>query len=306
MITSRWHKLGLLYTPEGKQRHPKLLTHVANPLAVHLYDDVYRIFYSGRDNQKRSSVGAVDIDICTHEIVHDHYEPFFVHGEAGTYDADGISIGNVYESGGQRYMLYMAWQTGRSGMWRGEVGRLLVNADTTLSRESAQPFMHRDAFDPVSMSYPWVHQARPDFYQMWYGSTYTWNAGNGEMIHVFNYAHSHDGHQWQRAGLSVPYALNVAQAFSRPTVCVDGLGYHMWFSYRSGTGQRYRIGYAQSNDGVQWRLDLANSGIDVSPDGWDADMIEYPYVFEHKNERYMLYNGNGYGAAGFGIAKWHM
>jgi len=31
-------------------------------------------------------------------------------------------------------------------------------------------------------------------------------------------------------------------------------------------------------------------------------MIEYPYVFEHKGERYMLYNGNGYGKTGIGIA----
>jgi hypothetical protein len=78
----------------------------------------------------------------------------------------------------------------------------------------------------------------------------------------------------------------------------------MWFSYRSGTGERYRIGYAHSDDGVTWRLDLARSGIDVSATGWDADMIEYPYVFNHNGVRYMLYNGNGYGANGFGLAYW--
>ncbi|MEY2844714.1 MAG: hypothetical protein RL076_260 [Chloroflexota bacterium] len=304
MSQPRWHKLGCIYTPADKPRHPKLLTHVANPLAVHLAGDVYRVFYSGRDAHKRSSVGAVDIDIVTRHIVADHETPFCQHGEAGSYDADGMSIGNVYESGGQRYMLYMAWQTGRSGMWRGEVGRLLVHPDATLSRESAEPFMRRDAYDPVSMSYPWVHQVRADFYQMWYGSTYTWNAGNGEMIHVINYASSSDGHVWHRGGLAVPYAVNVAQAFSRPTVCVDAHGYHMWFSYRSGTGERYRIGYAHSDDGVTWRLDLARSGIDVSVTGWDADMIEYPYVFNHNGVRYMLYNGNGYGANGFGLAYW--
>jgi hypothetical protein len=159
-----------------------------------------------------------------------------------------------------------------------------------------------DAYDAVSLSYPWVHQVQSDLYQMWYGSTYTWNAGNGEMIHVINYAHSHDGHTWQRAGLAVPYALNVAQAFSRPTVLVDANGYHMWFSYRSGTGQKYRIGYAHSQEGTHWQLDLAQSGIDVSPTGWDSDMIAYPFVFRHRDQQYMLYNGNSYGAEGFGLA----
>jgi len=30
--------------------------------------------------------------------------------------------------------------------------------------------------------------------------------------------------------------------------------------------------------------------------------ICYPYVFDHAGSRYMLYNGNGYGRTGFGIA----
>jgi hypothetical protein len=31
-------------------------------------------------------------------------------------------------------------------------------------------------------------------------------------------------------------------------------------------------------------------------------MIEYPFVFDHADQRYMLYNGNGYGKTGFGLA----
>ena len=31
-------------------------------------------------------------------------------------------------------------------------------------------------------------------------------------------------------------------------------------------------------------------------------MIEYPFVFDHKGQRYMLYNGNGNGQTGFGLA----
>ena len=31
-------------------------------------------------------------------------------------------------------------------------------------------------------------------------------------------------------------------------------------------------------------------------------MICYPFVFEHKVNKYMLYNGNDYGKDGFGLA----
>jgi hypothetical protein len=44
------------------------------------------------------------------------------------------------------------------------------------------------------------------------------------------------------------------------------------------------------------------AGIDVSNTGWDSEMICYPCVFEHKGTKYMLYNGNGYGRTGFGLA----
>jgi hypothetical protein len=46
----------------------------------------------------------------------------------------------------------------------------------------------------------------------------------------------------------------------------------------------------------------AEVGIGVSADGWDSEMIEYPFVFDHAGSRYMLYNGNGYGKTGIGLA----
>ena len=53
---------------------------------------------------------------------------------------------------------------------------------------------------------------------------------------------------------------------------------------------------------VEWIKELNNSGIDVSSKGWDSEMIEYPFVFNHKGFYYMLYNGNNYGKSGFGLA----
>ncbi len=79
---------------------------------------------------------------------------------------------------------------------------------------------------------------------------------------------------------------------------------YMWFSYRSGDGTPYRIGYAFSADGLNWELRLKDAGIDVSSEGWDSEMVCYPYVFEHSGDRYMLYNGNGYGKTGIGLAIW--
>lgn len=296
----RWEKLGQLYCP--KSVHPKLVSHAANPLAVLLGEDVYRVFFSGRDAQNRSSVGFVDVDIVKREIVYIHDKPVFEHGPENSFYSHGVSIGNCYEVNGQRYILFMGWQCPLGEHWRGDIGRLALGPDCSLRLDSNEPFMSTDAIDQVSLSYPWVMQEENGTYQMWYGSTVTWDAGNGEMLHVINHATSNDGAHWERHGLSVPYQLGVAQAFSRPTVLKDADGFHMWFSYRSGTGQKYRIGYAVSTTGSEWELRLDEVGIDVSAEGWDSDMIEYPFVFDHKGARYMLYNGNGNGKTGFGLA----
>jgi hypothetical protein len=296
----RWDKLGQLYSPEPV--HPKLASHAANPLAVLLKGDVYRIFFSGRDVLNRSSVGYIDVDILKHDVVYVHDKPVFEHGPENSFYSHGVSIGNCYEAAGHRYILFMGWQYPPGGHWRGDIGRLSLEPDYSLRLDSKEPFISTDASDPVSLSYPWVFQDGNGYYQMWYGSTVTWDAGNGEMLHVINHATSNDGDHWVRHGLSVPYQLGVAQAFSRPTVLKDADGFHMWFSYRSGTGQKYRIGYAVSTSGSKWELKLDDVGIGVSAKGWDSEMIEYPFVFDHQGQRFMLYNGNGNGKTGFGLA----
>lgn len=299
-----WKKLGLIYSPSSIRRHQKLLTHAANPLPLLVENDTYRIFFSGRSIHNRSSVGAVDIDIIKRKIIQEHHQPFFEHGNKGSFYADGVSIGNCYQVRGIKYMLFMGWQTATNGHWRGDIGRLIVKPDLTLELDSEIPFLKSDETDPISLSYPWVSKNDLNSYSMWYGSTTTWDAGNSEMLHVINYATSIDGHNWKREGLAVPYHIGIAQAFSRPNV-LKGINteYEMWFSFRGESAKKYRIGYASSNDGVNWSLALEKAGINVSINGWDSEMIEYPFVFDHKEKRYMLYNGNSYGKTGFGLAE---
>jgi hypothetical protein len=66
--------------------------------------------------------------------------------------------------------------------------------------------------------------------------------------------------------------------------------------------QSYRLGYAESPDGLTWSRRDEQVGIEPSASGWDSEMMEYPYVFEHKGRKHMLYNGNGFGESGFGYA----
>ena len=45
-----------------------------------------------------------------------------------------------------------------------------------------------------------------------------------------------------------------------------------------------------------------NIELDTSPNGWDSEMVCYPYIFTYCENKYMFYNGNGFGKTGIGYA----
>ena len=67
-------------------------------------------------------------------------------------------------------------------------------------------------------------------------------------------------------------------------------------------GSAYRLGYAESLDGIQWERRDELVGVDVSPSGFDNEMIEYAAVVKHNGRHFMFYNGNNYGFDGIGLA----
>ncbi|WP_416398648.1 hypothetical protein [Allohahella sp. A8] len=137
---------------------------------------------------------------------------------------------------------------------------------------------------------------------MWYLSCTDWRIRDGKPEHRYHikYAESPDGISWEREGIvAIDYSDETEYAISRPSVIRDKDCWKMWYSFR---GPSYRIGYAESHDGRQWQRLDAECDINVSKFGWDSEMIEYPFVFDHAGDRYMLYNGNGYGKTGFGLA----
>jgi len=295
----KWRKLGQIFKVSSQDS--LTISHASNPLAISMGGGKFRIFFSARDCSNRSSVTYVDLNLDNLEITKDFQNAVFSYGPEDSFFSHGVSIGNCYESEGKSYILFMGWQIRGGNHWRGDIGRLQLIDNKELILDPSTTFLSTDNEDPISLSYPWViyHDGK---YKMWYGSTISWTSENGEMIHVIKYATSNDGISWQKHGLAIPYEIGIAQAFSRPVVIIENDIYHMWYSYRSGDGTKYRVGYSQSSDGVEWTRKHELVGIDVSEDDWDSEMICYPFVFDYSGNRYMLYNGNGYGKTGFGIA----
>ncbi len=61
-------------------------------------------------------------------------------------------------------------------------------------------------------------------------------------------------------------------------------------------------GTHRARTSIDWTRDDAKAGIDVSDEGWDAEMISYPHVFELDGKTYLAYLGDQVGRFGFGLA----
>ena len=108
---------------------------------------------------------------------------------------------------------------------------------------------------------------------------------------------------------SLKKAKSKEEAITRPTVLAGNDGFHMWFcfrqskDFRGGSGS-YKIGYAYSQDLITW--DRAADPIALKNrkfGSWAGNMQAYPAAIRVKENKYLFYNGNGFGMAGFGVIK---
>jgi hypothetical protein len=296
----RWQKLGLVFCSHGQ--FPWMQSHAAVPFAEHVQDDVFTVYFSARDGANRSTTGSLLLDLSESPRVLDIMaDPVLRPGELGCFDDSGAILSWIVDKGLDRYHYYIGWNRGVTVPFRNALGLAIGTAGKPPVRFAPGPILDRIPFEPHFVASACV---LPDnvCWHMWYLSCTGWEQASGGPIHHYHikYARSLDGISWIREGrVAIDYKNESETAISRPSVIHDGQIWRMWYSYR---GKAYRIGYAESHDAITWRRLDDLVGLDVSELGWDSEMIEYPHVFDHRGRRYMLYNGNGYGRTGFGIA----
>jgi hypothetical protein len=297
-MVTRWTKQGLMLAPPVRLAFSR--SHAALP-TVDLNDR--SLYFSTRDGDGRSWIarGQLDVSGVRPQVHALDPQPVLGPGTLGAFDDAGVTPSCIVTSGRDTLLYYTGWSLGVSVPFYLAIGVARSRDGGPFERSSQAPILGRTSADPFVTASPHVLYDG-DRWRMWYVSGARWTRhGDGVRHHYhLRYGESPDGIDWSAAGrVCVDFADESEYAFSRPCVLRKGDGYEMWYSVR---GDAYRLGYARSADGVIWeRLD-ADAGLAPSPGGWDAEMIAYPHVFDDGGRRFMLYNGNGYGATGVGSA----
>lgn len=300
-MLSHWKKLGRVW--ETHPIHDWMVSYAANPVAEQIEGNHFRVYFNCRNAKNVSSIASFDLDLEHPTTPFNLSEsPVISPGPIGSFDDSGASMGCIVKVGEKRYLYYLGWNLGVTVPWRNSIGLAISEGlGQPFIKVSMAPVLDRNPVDPFSLSYPWViHDPSSGCWRMWYGSNLKWGLEQESMAHVIKYAESTDGVHWLPTGrIALDFKSEDEYAISKPCVIYENQRYRMWYAYR---GNRYRIGYAESVDGLQWQRLDDQAGIDVSLDGWDSEMVCYPNVFICQGKKYLLYNGNDYGKSGIGLA----
>jgi hypothetical protein len=297
----RWSKLGFVYCPPGDRAWARHYAHLPTP--VMLEEGHIRVYFAGLDTEKRGRIGYVDVDADDPtRVVRVAPEPVLDVGGPGEFDDRGVNPSCLIRIGDRLRLYYIGWQRGQGVPYQLFAG-LAESADGEwFKRVSSTPVLEMMTAEPFLRSATSV-LSNGDGYRGWYVSGVDWIDVGGEPYPrcVVRTAESADGLRWSDGG---PVCIDLEGdefGIGRPWVVRDPDRYRMWYSIRSRS-RPYRIGYAESRDGITWQRLDDRVGIAASATGWDSEMICYAAVIDVNGRRLMFYNGNRHGATGFGCA----
>lgn len=205
-------------------------------------------------------------------------------GPSGSWDSVEVFGPNVLRDGDTLHMWYTGsnWATYRIGY--------AVSTDNgrTWQKSPRNPVLDlgpAGSWDSFSLQGAAVLREGAG-YRMWY------TGQNGSRWRI-GLATSPDGSTWTRVGSSPVLDLGPEGAWDAKNhywlhVIRGGPGYQMW--YTGGDPTQYRIGYAESADGITWQRGAANPVTDYLPLGrWGrADQFE-PFVLRQGDMYRMWY-----------------
>lgn len=298
----KWNKKGLIFSKDTFNLDwYKKNSMVPTP---YMRNGVLRLFVAMCDKDNYGRAGYVDLNPDNpSEILGYSRKPVLDLGETGTFDEHGILPSSLIEEGGRLYMYYCSYQKQLTVPYNIYSG-LAVSDD---NGDSFKRVMNVPVLDRINNE---LHQRSAieimkcgKKYRIWYTANIGWIDNGIHIVPKYDIKciESDRLDVWlgePRPALELKddeYGLTSPQVFFE-----DGI-YKMVYSIRS-ISKGYRMGYAESDDGIVFDRQDYKMDIDVSESGFDSEMICYGKLFRHNGKTYLFYCGNHYGMGGIGYA----
>jgi predicted GH43/DUF377 family glycosyl hydrolase len=299
----KWEKKGLIYCPDGSMSWARNSALTPTPVLVN--ESTIRVYAGLRDDKGVSRIGYVDVRADDpSRIKAISPVPVLDVGIPGTFDDNGVILGDIVFHDNIMYMYYVGFQLVEKVKFLAFTG-LATSTDggSSFRRYSNAPVLDRSN---TELYFRAVHSAMIEdgVWKVWCGVGSDWVYINGIPYPKYDvrYYESPDGINFSEKGIVCIENTENEYRIGRPRVINRDGNYKMF--YTKGTlGREYLPGYADSKDGVHWVRKDTDIGIKPSGDGWDSTQLCYPAIISFEDRIYMFYNGNDYGKTGFGYAE---
>ena len=310
-----WKKLGKVFSPQDVNDRSWLKEFAQAPATL-VFDDFVRVYFSCRppmDGNAQYVSYSAYVDLARNnlfEILRVSEQPIFNLGGLGEFDEFGTYPVSVIRHNDEIRAYYAGWTRCESVPFYVAIGAAASSdAGKTFTKLGNGPVLSFTPEEPFVLSGPKVRIFNGIWY-LWYIAGRKWKTvdGRAEPVYKIRMATSNDGIHWEKLNKDlIESRIEDDEAQASPDVFYANGKYHMFFCYRYSSHYRgkeygYRIGYASSSNLTDWIRDDSKTGIDVSNEGWDSEMISYPHIFEIDGNIYMAYLGNQVGRYGFGLA----
>ncbi len=211
-----------------------------------------------------------------------------------------VSIGAASVIWDESAVEYKMWYTGVDNSTDGvlKIGYATSDDGTSWEQYAGNPVLSPagSSWEEASVGTPCVIKVDTNSYLMWY------TASDDADISSIGYATSTNGTTW---GTRVEVTGLGEQAWeaggvSSPSVLKDGNDYRMWYSGKQVTEDllgEQAIGYATSNNGVDWTPSGDNPVLIKDGEDWESDGIAVANVIRLGSARYKMWY-TGYGVVG--------
>lgn len=299
-----FEKKGLIYCPKGEHTWEK--DTFMTPHAMQLELGVIRIFGGVRDEAGVSRIKYIDVDENhPDKILYISERPSLDIGSDGCFDDNGVILGDILAVDNKLYLYYVGFQHVQKVKFFAFSG-LAISEDNgkTFERYSETPVLDRSSQGRFGRCiHTILHE--DDLFKCYYAVINDWKVINNIPYPVYNiwYTTSKDGIHFPDNDTCLCVDVQGDEyRIGRPKVYRTSNGYEMYYT-RDLISKEYLIGYAVSEDGVNWIRKDELIGLFKSEYGWDSEMACYPVKLDLKDRTWIFYNGNGMGKTGVGYAE---
>lgn len=305
----KWKRMGQIFIPQEYG-----IDYAKSPQVI-VFEHYVRVYFSAckKDGSKLISY------VCFADFTKDFQQvkkvskQIIPDGNLGCFDEHGIFPFSPFVYDKKIWAYTSGWSRRVSVSVDTGIG-IAVSKDNgeTFERVGDGPVLTSSLQEPFLVIDGFVRNFRNQFH-MWYIYGIDWKVfeegKEPDRIYKIGHAVSDNGIDWNRDGVQVIPDVLIDESQALPCVVYYQGKYHMFFCYRKSYHFReniecsYRIGYAYSENLMDWIRCDEQLHFPLSESGWDSQMQCYPHVFEMDETLYLLYNGNAFGKYGFGMAK---